>query len=616
MPVSFAGLPTSAKAAQFVSDVVIRSGELLSQPTFELAVQVSWDDLIVPALNNGELEIIQVGDEKWIRNTSSAMTRDHRICLSPRTIRKSWGHSKSGLVLPPMYSDEQETRAAIRWTINRRMVEIIQQASLVPELAATLGKDPAISVACKFLRDAGNGGQFWFFIPPFFDDVGREYGETLLSYTSSHMVRNLIEFQDQLEYSFADVLKVLPLIEKASNVTMFATHGSGGKKCYHWKDILAHTNEILTGKWHFKNPWQTIRHALFFEEVFLTGRSGGHIEFDFRTSGPMILALLSGDRNMLADTNMFGVDDKDCRNTVNDLIVIPKALEPWAATLKTKDTAKPFVTQITYGQGPKGAVAGLFWKDDTKAPLGWLNPLQIPSEKFLDAVFLKYPHQFNPEWIDLIRKLGWINGYGALMDLATQYYTTFWNVYHVLQKFGQSVEKAGTSFERVHGRKAEFTNIAGWTYSHRKFIIEENGKSVRCRYEGKGCLRDFPKGAEFSVKAMKDIATPNSLVVRMTHQADAWIRLMGFFGIRKYQQHVFGRYVGHAAVHDAIIVPLKMATDTQAVIRPVLHQFVNRYVPSVHTWLRENGEDVKPLPKSHVDLIHWSIAHNKAWLNV
>jgi hypothetical protein len=114
---------------------------------------------------------------------------------------------------------------------------------------------------------------------------------------------------------------------------------------------------------------------------------------------------------------------------------------------------------------------------------------------------------------------------------------------------------------------------------------------------------------------MHDIADPYSLVVRMTHQADAWIRMMLFSAIRKWQLRYWGRYVGHAAVHDAFIVPVRQAVDMHRIVRPVLHRFVDQYVPSVDQFLLDNGQESPlPLNAKQEDLVHWSIAHHTGWM--
>jgi len=607
MPVSFAGLPTSDKAQRFIHDLLVKSGSLASQPSFEMAIKVDWENIVVPALDNGDLEVIQVGDEKWIRNTSSRMTKDNRICLTPRTMRHNWGSSKSNLELPPRYAEEQETRANIRLTINRPLLAIIQKAALVPEIVKKIGRDPAVNVAEMFVRNADKGGQPFFHVAPFFDDVGREYGEGLLTYTSNQMIRNLIEFHDSVAYNPIFVKEFIePLVYESSGVN-FAN----------FKEVLDRWEDILLDKWKFKNPWHTLRMAIFYHEVVTQGYSGAHLEYDFRTSGPLILGLLARDRNMMADTNMFGVDNRDCRNTVASLVVVPAALKQWEARLKSKDTAKPFVTQTTYGQGPKGAVAGLFWKDAKKAPLNWLNGLGMPQEMVLDAVLRNQPNLFNPDWMDIIQSLGWIGAYSALHDLAGSYYNSFWGAYHHLKQFCQKIEKAGKAYTNRTGRKPEFTNIGGWTYKHHKWEVVTGGKVVRCRYNGPGCWKDFPKGFEVSIGEMIDTADPYSLVVRMTHQADAWIRNDAFYAIKRDQMRYWGRYVGHLAVHDALIVPVRQAVGFHKVMRPTLHKFVDQYTDSVNQFLLDNGQEPsQALSKSQEDLIHWSIAHNTKWLNL
>lgn len=605
MPVSFAGLPTSTKVVNFVDDLLRKSGELHNQPSFEMALKVVWEDMILPAIDNGDLEVIQVGDEKWMRNTTSKMTKDNRICLQPRNLRHSYGGTKGGYTLAPQYAEEQQFRAHIRWTLNPQMMEILQKAALVPEIAEDLARDPSIRVAHNWVRTIKETGQDHFYICPFFDDVGREYGEGLLTYTGNQMVRHLIELHDTVQYSKWEVKYTLqPLIKEASNVDL-DNH----------EEVLSRWQDILTGKWKFKNPWLTLRMAIFYDEVIRYGCSGALIEFDFKTSGPMLLGFMSYDRNMLADTNMLGVDGRDCRNTVVQLVTVPNALKRWEKRLKSKDVAKPFVTQTTYGQGPKGAVSGMVWKDTSKAPLSWINAFGIPSEMVLDAVWTNKPTLFNPDWIDILRELGWVGGYTAFFDLSAEYYNAFWGAYHHLKQFCQQVEEAGKAAMVKTGKKPEFTNIGGWTYRHHKWEIPEKPKTIRCRYGGTKC-RDFPKGFEVSIGELVDTANPYSLVVRMTHQADAWIRMETSFAIRKYQMAVFGRYVGHAAVHDAFLVPIKMAPHFHNVVRPVLHQFVNCYVPSVHKFLSDNGQEPPTISKKHLDIIHWSIAHNKAWLNL
>ena len=604
MSVSLAGLPTRARLANFVNDLLIRSGALANQPSFEEAVKTVWGGIVTPLLDEGHMEIIQVGDEKWLINKDSKMTKDYRLCLEPKTQRHNWGTSKSNMILPPMYAEEQEVRAGVRWTVNRQMMAIIQKAALLPELAKDIGKDPAINIAERFIRSVNQGGQPWLHIVPFLDDVGREYGEGLVTYTGNQMIRHTLEFYNQVWYGpNIRYLGIDKIIEDASGVSL-ANHE---EVLTNWQDTL------LGGK--FKNPWFALRMAIFFDEVIKTGYSGAHLESDFVTSGPMVLGLLSRDRNMMADTSMFGSDHRDCRRTVAELVVVPNALKRWDSRLKSKDTAKPFVTQTTYGQGPKGAVAGLFWKEPKKVPASWLSSINLPSEPVMDKLWTDNRNLFNEDYLDIIRELGWIEGYSALYDLSSEYYNSFWGAYHHLKQYCQSIEKAGRAYTTRTGRKPSFTNIGGWTYNHHKWEIMSGGKVIRCRYNGIGCQRFFPKGMEVSIGEMHDIADPYSLVVRMTHQADAWIRMMLFSAVRKWQLRYWGRYVGHAAVHDAFIVPVRQAVDMHRIVRPVLHRFVDQYVPSVDQFLLDNGQESPlPLNAKQEDLVHWSIAHHTGWM--
>lgn len=606
MLVSLAGLPIRSKVAQFVHDLLCKSGQLNSQPSFAEAVKTVWGEYVTPLLDEGHCEVIQVGDDKVIINSDSKMTKDYRLCMEPKNQRHNWGASKSNLALPPLYAEEQTVRAGIRFTVNGELMSIIQKAAMNPKLTKKIGNDPAVAVAERFMRSVAAGGQPWFHIVPFFDDVGREYGEGLLTYTGNQMLRHLIEFYDSVPYSPLWVhVHMEDKIFHACGVNMT----NYGEIIASWEDVL------LSGK--FKNPWLTLRMAIFFKEIITKGYSGAHLESDFVTSGPMILGLLSRDRNMMADTSMFGVDGKDCRVTVANLVQIPKALLPWANRLKTKDVAKPFVTQTTYGQGPKGAVAGLFWKDSKKAPMGWLNSIGLPNPSFMDSAWKNHANLFNEDWMDIIQELGWIEGYSALYDLSSEYYNSFWFAYAHLKQYCQSIEAAGKAYTGRTGRKPSFTNIGGWEYNHHKWIVKEGGKVVRCRYSGLGCQRHFPKGFEVSIGEMEDIADPYSLVVRMTHQADAWVRMMLFHAIRKWQLRYWGRYVGHAAVHDAILLPVRQAYEVHRIVRPVLHQFVNQYVPSVDRFLIENGQEAPAsLRKEHRQLVHWSIANHTGWMKL
>ena len=605
MSVSFAGLPTSAKVAKFMHLLLSRSGELHNQPTFELAVKEVWDTIVVPALESGELQVIQVGDERWIKNSSSKMTKDSQICLQPRALRHG-GMTKGGFDIPPMYVKEMRIRSDIRWTLNRELFAIIQKAALVPALSKELAMNPAIRVAEKFLRDVDNGGQPWFHICPHFDDVGREYGEGLLTYTGDQLVRNLIETARRVQYSPDAVERIFqPMVFKATGVN-FANH----------EEVLARWEDVLTGKWHFPSPWYTLRLAIFYREVLTTGWSSARLGWDFVTSGPMLDGLMAYDRNLMADTNMFGHDGRDCRNTVASLVVVPKALMPWEEKMKSKDTAKPFVTQTNYGQGPKGAVSGMFWKDDEKAPITWMGPLGSPQARVLDAIWMNKPNLFNPDWIVIIRTLGWENGYSALYDLSSQYYNSFWSAYSTLKVFSQRMENAGKAFTQRTGKKPAITNVGGWTYNHHKWVVVQGDRTVRCRYNGIGCVGNFPHGIDVSLGEMQDIANPYSLMVRATHQADAWIRMMLFSSIMKDQEQLFGEYVGHAAVHDALLVPVAQCEGFHKVVRPAMHEFVDEYVPSIHRFLTDNGEEAPTLPPHQMELIHWSIAHHKGWIKL
>lgn len=603
MPVSFASLPTSDTVSNWVQDLIVKSGLLRSQPSFLEAAKIAWETIVVPALEAGELSIVRVGEEKWILNHSSKMSRDHRICMSPRTVRHGWGVSKSNLDLPPAYAEEQESRSQIQWTVNRRMLDLIKVAAQQPEFKKVHGTFPALAVAEDFCRQADAGGQDWFHICPFFDEVGREYGEGLLTYTGSQLVRYLIEPLIKLPYDAELTARCSDLIFPISGISLL-----------NWREVLAKANDFILG---CEDPWMALRHAIFFEECVLQGQSSCMVSFDFRTMGAMTTGVAARDRNMLTDCNLLLEDGRDCRNTVRSLVSVPSVLKSHSVQCLAKETAKPFITQTIYGQGPRGATAGLIWKDDKKAPDAWLDSLGFVNLPLMEKIQKTQPNLLNKDWMPVIQDLGWNAGYQGLYNLSSEYYNAFWKAYKDLQIFVKKVEKAADAFQVRTGQKPEMTNYLGWTYHHHKWVMQKGGTTTRLRYKGVGAP-EFPHGFDVSMGEMEDVASAYSFSVRTAHQADAMMRCDISRRIKIQQTKQFGEYVGHAAIHDAFLVPMAFAFEFKnRVARPAMHNFVEKFPSMMDKFLTDNGQEpMRQLSKAEDDTLHIAISMHDAWMNV
>lgn len=602
MPVSFASLPTSDTVSNWVQDLIVKSGLLRSQPSFLGAAKTAWETIVVPALNAGELSIVQVGEEKWILNHSSKMSRDHRICMQPRTVRHGWGVSKSNLDLPPAYAEEQESRSQIKWTVNRRMLDLIKIAAEQPGFKDVHGTFPALAVAENFCRQADAGGQSWFHICPFFDEVGREYGEGLLTYTGSQLVRYLIEPVIKLPYDEDLTLRCAELIYPISGISLL-----------NWRKVLANANDFILGS---EDPWMALRHAIFLEECVLHGWSSCMIEFDFMAMGCLTSAIASRDRNLLTDCNLLLEDGRDCRNTVRSLVTVPEALQGFKTQCLARETAKPFVMQTLYGQGPRGATAGMIWKDSKKAPDAWLDSLGFVNLPFMEKIEKTQPNLLNPVWMPVIQSLGWNAGYQGLYNLSSEYYNSFWKAYKDLQIFCKKMEKAAEAYQLRTGQKPAITNHLGWTYHHHKWVMQKGGATTRLRYKGVGAP-EFPHGFDVSMGEMEDVASPYSFNVRSQHKADAAMRCDMSRRIEIQQIKQFGLYVGHAAIHDAFLVPMAFAFGFKnRVARPAMHSFVEKYPRYMDKFLTDNGQEpMRKLSKAEDNTLHIAIAMHESWIH-
>ena len=582
MPTSLVGLPTMGGAKMFLSDYAVRSGLLDQLGWFDAARQISID--FKGFLDAGDLKAERSAKFGVVfTNTASRLTSEYRVCLSPSLMRHQANRSNG--VIPADVVREMAMMSNIKWEINPEMFEIVlAQPTNIQE--DVILKNP-IFVECAQVS-LENGGHY---LPVYTDKVLRTYAEGGLSYTSDKMVRNCQDIAEKITYTKADLRRLCPMLGLSPDMSA---------------ELISRSSEILADQG--QEGFALIRHAVWVQEVLRGEPSGAMVGCDIRTSGPLLGAILAGCLDLMMDCNVYGQDDRDCRDVVSGRVRVPTALLPWRDEV-IRLAKKPLITQLFYGQAAAGGAVSLFWKDEKTAPHGWISSLGIVNV----VVCNEHKDSWNPDFVAIITALGAKEAMKAFRALSESFNTTFWASYPDVLQLRQKLEAAHDFFVRKNDKKPTFTAPNGAQYTHSKWEIKGNGTPYRFRYDGSGA----EKPLDISLMEMIDTASGFSCFVRLVHFLDAWFRNRVSLKVIKGQVKRYGKYIGHGAVHDNWIVPIMDAPVMHGIVRSVLHEAINLLPDMINQFLSDNGQEpMRLLNNRDLEKIHQSISKNRAFLSI
>lgn len=574
-------LPTSGKAVELISDFLIRSGELAGgwPHACEFAKRaLTW------LLDNNYLKAQKTPEGVFFMDTASHMTAEYRLIKEPNLIRHTLPEG-----LPGPVAKELHTMSNIKWTLNKSICQF------------ALGLDTSGNAALHeimksrtFFKIADEAAALEaFYLPIFTDRVGRAYAESALSYTGNKLVRSVVQTKDQIPYTPERVLKICKSL---------------GIKPEDVSQIRAKAVAAIEGGGDLGN-FTDLALATWLDEATQDGRSGLLCPTDFRTSGQMIVGMMILCKSLLHDTNLGSEDDQDLRVTISDRVLVPTALEPWAEHCLVA-ARKPLLIQCLYGQSAESGAKTLFWDNpEIKDILGWTSNLGRVNPTICE----RYRHKWNPNFAHIIDALGPVAAFAAFNALSTDFNSNFWRAYPQVLILRKKLENAYQVSKDRTGNPPNLIAPNGWVYTHTKWEIKPDGTPYRFRYVGPG---SGGKALDISVMEMHDVASSFSLFVRIVHMLDAWIRNEINMGIIRYQEKKYGRYIGHGSIHDAFLVPFDMVPDMHGIVRAVLHEAVNTLPDWLNRFLVAHGQEPFVVDQRVVQVVHRSIARNKAYLQL
>ena len=582
MSISLFGLPTMGGAKSFLSDYAVRSG-LLDQIGWSAAArQISQD--FKAFLDSGALKAEPSPRYGVVFvNADSRLTDEYRVCLSPSLMRHQANRCNG--TIPADVREEMVMMSNIKWEINPVMFEIVlRQPEYIQETVVL--KNP-IFIGCAQVS-LENGGHY---LPVYTDKVLRTYAESGLSYTSDKMVRNCQDISEKVTYTKADLNVFCPMLGLSPDMSA---------------ELISRSSEILASQG--QEGFALIRHAVWVQEVLRGVPSGAMVSCDIRTSGPLLGSILAGCLDLMMDTNIFGPDGRDCRNVVAGRIRVPTALLPWRDEV-IRLAKKPLITQLFYGQAASGGAMSLFWKDEKNTPRGWISFIGIVNED----VCKDNRDLWNPDFANIIEALGPKNAFKAFKSLSESFNSTFWASYPDVLKLRQKLEAAHDVFVQKNDKKPTFVAPNGARYTHSKWELKSGGTPYRFRYDGPGAAKPL----DITLMEMEDTASGFSCFVRLVHFMDAWFRNRVSLKIIASQKRRYGKYIGHGAVHDNWIVPIKDIPVMHGIVRSVLHEAVNLLPDWINTFLVSNNQEpMRQLSEQDLRKIHKSISKNRAFLSI
>jgi len=579
------GLPSFLSIQAFLTDYADRSG-MLDKFGWGPELQAALVSEFTALLDNDLIVVEKDPARKAVvTNKDTRLVGEFRVAKSPKPIRHGARNDRS---FPAALVEEMEFLTNTGWFINQDLLKIAEATEKVaPDLAEEVLKSP------NFITAAKEHGRDVSYIPVFADRVTRLYGEGEFSYTGNKVKRAHLDTAQSPYLPWDELGPICSLL---------------GVNPMETEHVLADWAAFLRNG----GDWDTLRKHLFIKEILTTGHSGAMATVDIRTSGPLLGAIIAACLSLMADTNIFGEDGRDCRLTVARRIRIPMALTPWAGFIQSKDAAKPVITALFYGQAATGGADHMLWSDPKGITLPWKTMFGVINTDLV----LKNRSKWNEEYRDITDTLGPAAAYAAYKELSTSWNSTFWSSYPEVLDLRQRLSDA-YDWAKENGKDVKITAPHGVTYTHKKWELdmEEPKWRFRCQHP-KLVEMGWPHGLDITLAAMKDVASGHSLFVRIVHLFDAWFRHRVNRKVRRVMIAKRGYAVGMGSIHDAFLVPLWMMPYMLDIIRGVLHEAVEVLPTVVNQFLVDYGQ--KPMPEltlAQKAKVHRSIAKNKAFLS-
>lgn len=580
------GLPSLMPIQAFLTDFADRSG-LLDRHGWGPELQEILVTEFTKLLDNDLITVEKDPARKAIiTNKGTHLVGEYRVAKSPKPLRHGSRNERS---FPAVLVQEMEFLTNTPWLINQRLLAMTEDAEkTAPDIAEQVMSDDP-----NFVTSAKKYGRDVSYIPVFADRVTRLYGEGQFSYTGNKARRAHLDTPATDYGWWEEFFPICSLLE-----------------------INPEESEEIVKDWanfiRKGGTWDEVRKHLWVLEVLTTGRSGAMASVDIRTSGPLLGSIIASCLSLMQDTNIFGPDGRDCRLTVARRIIIPTALNPWGAFIKSKDAAKPIITALFYGQAATGGADHMMWSDPKKTPLNWKSIYGIVN----NDVVLKNRPKLNPDYRPMVDDLGPNAAYAAFKELSTSWNSTFWASYPEVLDLRQRLSDA-YDYAKDNGREATITAPHGVVYTHKKWELDMDAPRWRFRCQHPKLVEaGWTHGLDITLAGMKDVASGHSLFVRIVHLFDAWFRHRVNRHVRRTMIRLRGYAVGCGSIHDAFLVPLWMMPYMLGIIRAVLHEAVEVLPPIVNEFLRRNGQEPMPeLSPEQKAKVHRSIAKNKAFLS-
>lgn len=595
------GLPSNGPAQGYLNDLADRSGYLDLwgwTPQSKQGLTALVKDLV----DSGSL-VMEKDPARgaYITNPASRLTGEFRVCTEPVNLR----HGARNRRLSADVVEEINFLNNTKWKLNDRMMEMWSVACEDPSFKEETDKLNKLVTTWKFLKTSGIS---WFHQPVFLDKVGRAYHEGMMSITGSKVIRSLLDGQS-IHYTVERSEKIAKLLgfDPADREEVLRD----------WKTVLK------TEGW--SAGWNTIRVALFLDEVRKNHRSGAMFGCDIRTSGPLIGGILAGCMALLLDTNIWTEDGRDLRSTIANRIQVPKELMPWADWIKSKDCAKAILTAVFYGQAAGSAADHMLWDDPTEAPVGWKN---FYTGEINEALVLKFRRKWNENFAEMIDKLGPTLAYQQFGFLAESYTNTFWRSYPEVRVLRDRLDKAfsawldavpkddGASVGPKPPIAPTFVGPNGWQYTHTKWVCKSDER-WEMRFHSAKTILQFKSGVSISFAGLENVAGGFSLFVRLVHMADAWFRHMVNRKLARLQKSKFGGHLGGGSVHDFWLVHAELIPFMHGIVRSVIHEMTILWPDIINKFLLDNGQEpMKGLSVEQTKKMHKCIAKNRAFLQL
>jgi len=601
MPGNFlSSLKMDETARAFMGDYLTHSGLLVRYP-FQEACKIAADD-IRKLMSDGTFVLVKAGVEWRIVNAESKMNSDHRVCLHPWTERHAFRTNSYGIDIPDEYIEEQKLLSDILWVVHPGMLRMILMASEDKNVHTHIKSPHAVAALVDLAEKINKKEIEGFYLPIFFDAILRGYAEGSPGYTGPQEIRWATDAHRKVKYSKEDIENVLPVVRKHTGLTP-----------ENYKELLKFPKFKEELQSRGKKMWFVLRTAFFLEEILTTGESAALVPFDRLTCGPATIAKMSGDINLLEDTNLWEGDGNDPRNTILRRVRCPDILLPWEDIFCGRPFAKGRVTTMCYGQGPKGGAAELLWKDvERLKDISWLSPIGLVNGEIAKKLGEDY---FNPDFLPVIDALGPVEAYKGFYQVCAEYSRVFWETYPKAQQFRQRVEKSYDTAKKSQGDFVSLTLPNGFTYFHTKWVIDSLAKSYRFKVK---TLDDDGKTmtVELSIGHMTNAATSTGFVVRIVQLLETLFRNKTVLTAARVIANAEGGELngGIKQIHDCICIPWKYCHLMHDLARPGMHECLDVGHSVTNNFLLTHGQ--KSMGDGHIEKVHQAISRNTGWFNI